>query len=65
MYPGGRILTMLDGPYKNLPDVRYEYYPAGSTPVTTRYEVPYIHIVSLPPYFVEACFWTQKNPYPG
>lgn len=63
MYPGGRIIKMLDGPYKGLEDVRYEYYPAGSTPFTTRYDVPYIHIVSLPPYFVGACYWTQNNPY--
>jgi hypothetical protein len=63
MHPGGRILKMLDGPYKNLQDVRYEYYPAGASPFGTRYDVPYLHIVNVPPYFIGACYWTQKDPY--
>lgn len=64
MYPGGSVIKMLDGPYKKLDTVRYEYYPKGSNPYGTRYDEPRLHIVSLPDVsFVASCTWIKDNPY--
>lgn len=64
MYPGGRVLKMLDGPYKKLDTIRYEYYPKGSNPNGTQYDQPRIHIVSLPDVsYVGDCGWIKDDPY--
>lgn len=68
MYPGGKVFDYIDGPYADTQKWRNEYYPQGSAPLGTVYDVPVIHLVVLgtpdwPRDYVQRCWWEQDDPY--
>ena len=69
MYPGGKLFEYLDGPYADPKIWRNEYYPKGSAPQGTVYDVAKIHLVVLPDpvigtgTYVQVCSWLRDDPY--